>query len=264
MTGASHRPLHPRLGRLFHRSSRRSFMVAFDRPLLEGPSPYGENPRATLGKIMSAQPEAVLIGPGLIKHCGDLFGFAGAPAIVARIDLPLVADFRVGGVEIYEAAGEPAHLAALGADAAVMCLIDGFEDPQNAARNLAAVRDAAQACQEIGLPLIVEAVLWGGQSRDQTDAAALARICRIAAELGADIIKTQYPGTAEGMRRITEGCPVPVMVLGGKATDAAAVESFTKGAMEGGAVGVIYGRNVWQRDDVASMGATLRRLVHAS
>jgi class I fructose-bisphosphate aldolase len=255
---------HPRLGRLFNRRSQRSFMVAFDRTLLEGPCAHGVDARAALEKIVDAGPEAVLIGPGLIKQAGDLFGFSGAPAIVARIDLPLVAEFRVGGEELYEAAIDPHLAAAMGADAAVMCLIDGYDDPQNFARNLDAVRVAVESCHTIGLPLIVEAVLWGQQTKDQMDAAKLARICRIAGELGADLIKTQYPGTPEGMRLITDGSPVPVMVLGGKATDNKAVETFTQGAIAGGARGIIYGRNVWQRDDVAGMAKTLRDLVHGS
>lgn len=259
---ASNVRLHPRLGKLFNRKSGRSFMVAFDRTLLEGPTNYGVDARGALAKIVDAGPEAVLIGPGLIKQAGDLFGFHGAPAIVARIDLPLVAEFRVGGQELYEAAIDPQVAAAMGADAAVMCLIDGYDDPQNFARNIEAVRLAVESCHTIGLPLIVEAVLWGQQSTDQADAVKLARICRIAAELGADIIKTQYPGSAEGMRQITDGCPIPVMVLGGKATDNKAVESFTQGAVAGGARGIIYGRNVWQRDDVAGMARTLRDLVH--
>jgi class I fructose-bisphosphate aldolase len=255
---------HPRLGRLFNRASQRSFMVAFDRTLLEGPAPFGVDARTTLAKIVEAGPEAVLMGPGLIKQAGDLFAFHGAPAIVARIDLPLVAEFRVGGTELYEAAVDPQLAASLGADAAVMCLIDGFDDPQNFSRNLEAVRLAVESCHAIGLPLIVEAVLWGQRNSDQTDAAKLARICRIAAEMGADLIKTQYPGSVEGMKQLTDGCPIPVLVLGGKATDSQAVKSFTEGAIAGGGRGVIYGRNVWQREDVAGMARTLRDLVHSA
>lgn len=251
-----------RLGRLFRRESRQSFMVAFDRTLLEGPTAHAVDARATLAAIVAAAPEAVLIGPGLIKQCGALFAFAGAPAIVARIDLPLVAEFRQGGAEVYRLACDPEHAAALGADAAVMCLIDGFEDPENTARNLTAVAEMARRCHALGLPLIVEAVLWGGRNKDQQDVARLAAVSRIAAELGADAIKTQYPGSAEGMRRITEGCPVPVLVLGGKAASGEAVVAFTRDAIAGGARGVIYGRNVWQRDDLAGMAATIRQLVH--
>lgn len=251
-----------RLGRLFRKDSGRSFMVAFDRTLLEGPCAHGVDAAETLGKIVATAPEAVLIGPGLIKHCGALFAFSGAPAIVARIDYPMVAEFRQAGTEHYRMVLEPEHAVAIGADAAVMCLIDGFDEPKTYADNIAAVAEAARRCHAVGLPLIVEAVLWGNRNTDQKDARKLAAVCRIAAELGADAIKTQYPGSPEGMRRITEASPVPVLVLGGAAQDAAAVEAFTKGAIAGGAKGVIYGRNVWQRDDVGAVAGMLARLVH--
>jgi DhnA family fructose-bisphosphate aldolase class Ia len=251
-----------RLGRLFRKDTGRSFMVAFDRTLLEGPSPHADDASATLDSIIATRPEAVLIGPGLIKHCGDKFGFAGAPSIVARIDYPMVAEFRKAGTELYRMVLDPEHAAKLGADAAVMCLIDGFEDPEYAAENISAVAEAARRCHDVGLPLIVEAVLWGGRNADQKAAERLAVTSRIAAELGADAIKTQYPGSEEGMRRIAGSCPVPVLVLGGATQDGAAVETFTRGAIAGGARGVIFGRNVWQRDDVADVAAMLHRLVH--
>lgn len=253
-----------RLGRLFRAESGRAFMVAFDRTLLEGPAPFAIDARETLTRIIATRPEAVLIGPGLLKHDGDLFGFAGAPSVVARIDLPLVAEFRQAGTELYRLACEPEYAAALGADAVVMCLVDGFEDPENTARNLTAVAETARRCHAAGLPLVVEAVLWGGRHADQRNTEALAAVCRIAAELGADAIKTQYPGTPADMRRIAESCPVPVLVLGGKATDEETVATFTAGALEGGAKGVIYGRNIWQRDDMSEASSIVRRLVHGT
>ena len=252
-----------RLGRLFRKDSGRSFMVAFDRTLLEGPSPHAADASATLDRILATRPEAVLIGPGLIKQFGTKFGHAGAPSIVARIDYPMVAEFRQAGTELYRMVLDPEHAAQLGADAAVMCLIDGFEDPQNAADNIAAVAEAAHRCHDVGLPLIVEAVLWGGRNADQQDAERLAVTSRIAAELGADAIKTQYPGSIEGMQRIAGSCPVPVLVLGGAARDGAGVERMTTDAIAGGARGVIFGRNVWQRDDVGPVAEMLHRLVHA-
>jgi class I fructose-bisphosphate aldolase len=254
-----------KVGRLFRRSSGRSLMVAFDRTFVSGPTQFAIDARAALKTIVDTGPEAVLISPGLIKQCGDLFAFHGAPAIVARIDAPLLGDFRVDGVEFHRMVCDPERAALLGADAVVMCLVDGYDDPREYLRNLTAVAEAAKRSEAVGLPLIVEAVLWGNRHKDQKDAARLAAMCRISAELGADLIKTQYPGTPEGMRTITEGCPVPVLVLGGPASDdMRVVEAFTKGALAGGAKGAIFGRNIWQRKDVAAMAAAIGKILHGA
>src|SRR3954468_730098 len=157
---------------------------------------------------------------------------------------------------------DPEHAARLGADAAVMCLVEGYADADNYALNVRGVAEAARRCADAGLPLIVESVLWGSSSPDQKAATRRAAISPIAAELGADAITTQDHGRAEGMRAIVEACPAPVMVLGGAAADAAAVERFTQGAIAGAAVGVISPRNVWPRGHVAGMPATRKRLVH--
>ena len=154
-----------RLGRLFRRESRRSFMVAFDRTLLEGPAPFGVDARATLERIVAAGPEAVLVGPGLLKRCGDLFAHRGAPAVVLRIDYPMVAEFSQGGREYHRMVCDPEHAARLGADAAVMCLVEGYADADNYALNVTAVAEAARRCADVGLPLIVESVLWGARAR---------------------------------------------------------------------------------------------------
>ncbi|MER3438253.1 MAG: fructose-bisphosphate aldolase, partial [Chloroflexota bacterium] len=101
--------------------------------------------------------------------------------------------------------------------------------------------------RRVGLPLIVEAVLWGSQIDNKKDPERLAFACRMAVELGADAIKTEYTGDPVTMRQIIETCPAPVLVLGGAKSDSVAdVLEATRGAMEAGARGVIYGRNVWQ------------------
>ncbi len=85
----------------------------------------------------------------------------------------------------------------------------------------------------------------------------------MAAELGADAVKTEYTGDPETMAEVAEGCPVPVLTLGGaKGASEEAVVEAARGAIEGGARGIIFGRNVWQAEDPAKMSALLRETVH--
>ena len=68
----------------------------------------------------------------------------------------------------------------------------------------------------------------------------------MAAELGADLVKTVYTGDPDSFRLVTRGCPVPVVVAGGSKTSDLATLELIEGAMEGGAAGISIGRNAFQ------------------
>jgi DhnA family fructose-bisphosphate aldolase class Ia len=111
--------------------------------------------------------------------------------------------------------------------------------------------------------LIVESVLWGTRVEDKKDPERLAFGARMAVELGADAIKTEYTGDPVTMRQVIDGCPAPVLLLGGsKTNDPNALLNGTRAAIEAGAKGVIYGRNVWQADDPSAVAATLKEIIH--
>lgn len=255
-----------RTGRLFRRETGLSCMVAFDRTLLAGPVEHAIDARATCEAIVAAGPEAVLLSPGMLKRTGDLFASRGAPSVVLRIDYPMVGDFTLAGEEHHRLIATPSEAQAMGADAVVVCLISGYDDPRREADNLAAVAETARRCEAIGMPLIVEAVVWGNrEDRQPLDPARIARVSRIAAELGADLIKAQFTGDAADMCALAESCPVPVLILGGAAlNDDAALERFTRDALDHGARGVIFGRNAWQRKHVTQGIERLADVVHGS
>jgi DhnA family fructose-bisphosphate aldolase class Ia len=253
-----------RLGRLRDKESRRSFMVAFDRTLSMGPEPFAEDSEATITTIAANGADAILLSPGLIKQHGHLLAYRGAPAIVCRIDFPFIdpADGRHGDefrliASVEEAAG-------LGADAVVMFHILGHRGTGAGADNVAAIGRVAQEARRVGIPLIVEAVAWGPDVADPRDQQLVAAATRIAAELGADAVKTEYTGSVEGMRAVIESCPIPVFVLGGPMVDLPALLESTEDALAAGASGVIYGRNVWQRANCAEVAAALTAVVHGT
>ncbi len=263
-----------RLGRLFDRQSGRSFITAFDHGITLGPKPGSERALDVLERIVAGDPDGILISPGMMKQGGQLFAFKGAPAPIVRADwiynhdvfkgLPERLQDTAQG-EHYRVVCSPADALALGADAITMFLIVGMEGGAGFADNVVAVANAAQQARAIGLPVIVESVLWGSRMDDQRDAELLAFAARMAAELGADAIKTTYSGDTETMRRVIEGCPIPVLVLGGvRSADPAVVIEATRGALEAGAKGVVYGRNVWQADDPLRMCELLRDVIHGA
>lgn len=118
-------------------------------------------------------------------------------------------------------------------------------------------------CHAAGLAVITEALPFGlGRGADYTPE-NIGFAVRASAELGADVVKTAWPGDKEAFRRIVDACFVPVIVLGGAlATDDASILKMAEDAIAAGAAGIAIGRNVWQHPNPALMLRRLHAIVH--
>ncbi|MDY6970985.1 MAG: 3-hydroxy-5-phosphonooxypentane-2,4-dione thiolase [Thermodesulfobacteriota bacterium] len=114
-------------------------------------------------------------------------------------------------------------------------------------------------CEECGIPVM--AVTAVGKELEKRTARYLALSCRIAAELGAKIVKTYY--CPEDFEKVTDGCPVPVVIAGGpKCETELEVFDFVYDGMQKGAIGVNLGRNVWQNPHPVAMMRALNAVIH--
>lgn len=112
-------------------------------------------------------------------------------------------------------------------------------------------------CERYGIPVVAVTAVGKDMVRD---ARYLALCCRIAAELGARIVKTYY---TDDFYRVVEGCPVPIVVAGGKQMDTELdVFHLVSAAVQEGAAGVDMGRNIWQNDYPVAMINAVRAVVH--
>jgi DhnA family fructose-bisphosphate aldolase class Ia len=119
-------------------------------------------------------------------------------------------------------------------------------------------------CAADGLPVMVEALPCPNQRiPNAMDAQAMADASRIGFELGADIIKTYYTGTAASFRKVTAAVPAPVLIAGGGRMDTvrAALE-VVHGSIEAGGRGVVFGRNIWQNPDPSRVVAAMKAIIH--
>jgi fructose-bisphosphate aldolase, class I len=255
-----------RLGRLFDRDSGRSFIAAIDHGVTLGVPTGAERAIEAVERVIACGTDAVLLGPGLLDKAGHLFASRQAPAPIVRGDF-IINHPNVNYLgEAHRVLISPAHALWLGAYAYVNFLIVGVAEREMFADNVQTVARNAEEAHRLGLPYIVEAVAWGSQVEDRRkDPDLLSFAARIAVELGADAIKTEYTGDIASMRQVIEGVPAPVLVLGGPKTNApTALVDATREAMAAGAKGVIYGRNVWQADDPIGTSARLREAIHQS
>lgn len=82
---------------------------------------------------------------------------------------------------------------------------------------------------------------------------------RVLAELGAQIIKTYY---CEDFEKVVSACPVPIVVAGGKKLPEKEALELAYNALQGGALGVDMGRNIFQSEDPKAMVKAVAKIVH--
>jgi DhnA family fructose-bisphosphate aldolase class Ia len=253
------------MGRLFNKESGRSLVTALDHAVTLGAAPGNIDALQTLETCIAGNPDAILLGPGLLNKGGHLFAHREAPGIIVRCDYILNHPFLNDLGEGYQQICTVEHAAFLGGDAVVMFLMVGAENREMWKANVAAISRISEDAHRLGMPLIVESVLWGSRIRNQKDPEKLAYGARVAVEIGADIVKTEYSGDASSMRDIIAACPAPVLVLGGaKTSNPDALWAGTRQAIQVGAKGVIYGRNIWQSNDPVGVSRMLREMIHGS
>ena len=92
------------------------------------------------------------------------------------------------------------------------------------------------------------------------DARYLGLATRLAAEIGAHYVKTYY--IADGFERVTAGCPVPIVIAGGKKLPELEALTMASRAIDQGALIVDMGRNIFQSDCPLAMIQAVGAVVH--
>jgi DhnA family fructose-bisphosphate aldolase class Ia len=221
-----------------------------------------------LSQIISCKPDGVFVTKGLLHRFSDLFAVPGAPLAVVRGDTWVIDEYA--GLDVDGAIGygaeqsriimSPEHAVRLGADGIAVNLILGtsgrfFVD------NKAGIALLADEAHKTGIFLIVEVVDWGPLAKPETRVDMLTVGVRVAAELGADAVKVPYLGAVADMAALVDVCPVPVLALGGPPVEEDVLLESTRGALQAGAKGLVYGRNVWQAPDPVARVARLLDVV---
>jgi DhnA family fructose-bisphosphate aldolase class Ia len=120
----------------------------------------------------------------------------------------------------------------------------------------------ADECFRWQLPLMIEALAFkDGRKIDDPDALALA--ARVSMEIGADMVKIQYPGIQKNFHLVTEGCQAPILILGGvRENNVETVFTHIHESLAAGGKGVAMGRNIWQHPSPRAMIEAIVGLVH--
>jgi len=148
-----------------------------------------------------------------------------------------------------------------GADGVSVHINLGDDHEADMLRDLGAVGNACALWQ---MPLLVMVYARGAHTPSPPPDAAIAHAARVAAELGADVIKLPAPGDIDILAAIASTSPVPVVVAGGsKAPNVQALLERVEMVLQAGAHGVAMGRNIFQFEQPEKLLCIITAMVHA-
>lgn len=147
---------------------------------------------------------------------------------------------------------------ALGADAVSIHINLGAP---NESRMIEEAGMVTKECNKWGMPLLVM-IYPRGEGIDPTSQQSVGHCVRVAEEIGADLIKTNYTGDPKSFAKITAACSVPVLIAGGEKAGDLETLRTVKESLEAGGAGVCLGRNSFQRDDPRGFIQALYRVIH--
>lgn len=237
-----------RLSKLIQADGRCLFLP-IDHGYFQGPTRKLEQPRKTLEPIVEYA-DAVFITRGVLRSSVDpdkskpiILRVSGGTSVIGK-------DLANEGITTSMEEAIRLNVCAVGISVFV-----GSEYEKESLLNLAKLVDEGE---KYGIPVM--AVTAVGKELEKRDARYLGLCSRIAAELGARVVKTYW---CENFEKVTGGCPVPVVMAGGpKVETNLEVFEFVHDGIQKGAVGVNLGRNIWQNEHPVAMIKALRAVIH--
>ena len=236
-----------RLARIIHPEDGRFLMLAVDHGYFLGPTERLEVPRRAINPLLPYA-DSLMLTRGILRTSAD-----------PKWDVPIV--LRVSGAisiigedlskETITTSIEEAIR--LNASCLALSIFVGSKYEHQTLANLAKLVDEGE---KYGIPVLAVTAVGKEMARD---ARYLGLACRVAAELGAHIVKTYY---CDNFEQVVEGCPVPLIIAGGKKLPEPEALKLAHDAIMHGAAGVDMGRNIWQSDWPVAMIKSVQAIVH--
>ena len=236
-----------RMSRIFKPNDGRTVMLAVDHGYFLGPTEKLEVPRKTIEPLLPYA-DSLMLTRGVLRS-----------SVNPNSDVPIVLRVSGGASIISEDLSNEAITTSIedavrvNATAVTLSIFVGAQYEHQSLVNLAKLVDEGE---RYGIPVLAVTAVGKDMVRD---ARYLGLACRIAAELGAQMVKTYY---CENFEKVVESCPVPVIIAGGKKTGELDALQLTYNAIQHGASGVDMGRNIWQSDHPVAMIKAVRAIVH--
>ena len=242
-----------RLKRIFPDPHRRLFSVPLDHPVSMGPIDGLEQLAPVATELQEGGVDLLIVTKGAVRELAPVL----RPTVLLGVHLS--ASTSLGTTANRKViVGTAEEALALGADLLSVQVNFGVPEEPEMLADLGATVDA---CRQLGLPLLCMAYVKkanGGTPEELRHAA------RAAADTGADIVKTSYPGSPEEFARLCATTPVPVLIGGGvRLDDEAAFLEIVRSSLRAGGAGICIGRNLFQRRPLAPLARRIAALLHS-
>ena len=204
----------------------------------------------------------IMMSKGMIRVAEPAF----SPTTSLALLLSASANPERGEPEIVQIA-EVEEASRLGADAVVLFTALGGQSEPGMIRILAAV---GRACESYGIPFIAEAEFPTtyasvDELKDRYGFEYLRRNVRLCGELGADVIKTNWPGDEASFRKLVESANgIPTVLAGGSRLEDDELLRRMEAAMSAGAIGCSVGRNIFMHRSPEAITRALSRVIRES
>lgn len=244
-----------RLNRLIPGKDGKYFGLTVDHAIGRGVLPGLDTINETLKKMVDGQPNAITMTKGIAEKC---YGpYAGK--------VPLVLKLTSFGVYHYDEDVQIADVEeaiCYGADAVSCGCIVGGDNQDQQIKQLARISKEAH---KYGIPLISHIYPRGNQiaKEDQNKVENVIYAARVAAELGVDIVKTNYTGDPDSFAKVVAAVPTRVAIAGGiKCKNVDEFLQQTRDVMDAGSIGVTYGRFIFQYPHITALVQALNKIIH--
>jgi len=232
----------------------KTVILPMDHGVSDGPIPGLVDMEPTLKKAREGGVSAIVIHKGIFKKYKNVIG-----------DLPtfihISASTGMGNVLKKVLIATPQEVKDMGAQGVSIHLNLGNEYESEMLADLGRI---SRECEELGLPLL--AMMYprrevNGEIITYKEVEKVKHAARLAAELGADIVKVPYTGSAETFREVVAGCHIPVVIAGGAKGSEEEIMNAIKECMSSGASGISVGRNIFQSENMVEMIQKVKDIV---
>lgn len=238
-----------RMSKLIRPETGHAVMLAVDHGYFLGPTSRLEEPKKTILPLLPYA-DSIMLTRGILRSSVD--ACTDTPVILRVSGGTSIIGENLANEGITTTIKEAVRLNVAGVALSI------FIGTAYERQTLLSLSELVSEGVEYGMPVL--AVTAVGKELEKRDVKFLSLSCRIAAELGAHIVKTYY---CDEFEKVVKGCPVPLVIAGGPklATELDALE-LTYNAIQRGASGVDMGRNIWQSDYPVAMIQSIRAIVH--